>query len=114
MAAPVVRFLAAEDAPAFESFLGPRADSSVFLLANARRGGFLDRGRPFEGTYAGAFEKNLLVAVAAHFWNGFLAVQAPDHLEAVIDKAVGASGRAVAGLTGSARTGRRGAARSRR
>jgi GNAT superfamily N-acetyltransferase len=95
-----VRVLGAEDAPAFETFLAPRADSSLFLLANARQAGFSDRGQPFEGTYAGAFENDHLVAVAAHFWNGFLAVQAPEHLEAVLEKALEASGRAVAGLTG--------------
>ena len=100
MPAPHVRVLGADDAPAFESFLAPRADSSLFLLANARQAGFLDRGRRFEGTYAGAFEKDLLVAVAAHFWNGFLAVQAPEHLEAVLEKALGASGRTISGLTG--------------
>lgn len=100
MPVPGVRLLRAADAPAFEAFLGPRAETSLFLLANARRAGFLDYGRPFEGTYAGAFENDLLVAVAAHFWNGFVAVQAPDQLEAVLGKAVAASGRAVKGLTG--------------
>jgi RimJ/RimL family protein N-acetyltransferase len=100
MAAPRVRVLGAGDAPAFEAFLAPRADSSLFLLANARRAGFLDRGRRFEGTYAGAFENDHLVAVAAHFWNGFLAVQAPKHLNVVVEKAIGSSGRTVAGLTG--------------
>lgn len=100
MTAPTVRVLRIEDAPAFESFLSTRVDSSLFLLANARRAGFSDRGRAFEGTYAGAFEDGHLAAVAAHFWNGFVAVQAPHHLEAVLEKAVGASGRAVSGLTG--------------
>ena len=100
MAAPLVRVLGAEDAPAFESFLGPRADSSLFLLANARRAGFVDRGGLFEGTYAGAFEDGRLAAVAAHFWNGIVAVQAPAHLKDVVRCAAGSSGRAVTGLTG--------------
>ena len=95
-----VRLLGPADAPAFEAFLAPRAESSLFLLANARRAGFADAGRPFDGTYAGAFEDGLLTAVAAHFWNGFVAVQAPVHLDAVLRQAVRASGRAVAGLTG--------------
>lgn len=95
-----VRLLTSEDAPAFEAFLGPRALSSLFLLSNARQAGFVDHGGPFEGTYAGAFVGDSLAAVAAHFWNGILAVQAPDHLESVIRQAVEASGRAVAGLTG--------------
>lgn len=95
-----VRLLGAADAPAFEAFLAPRAESSLFLLANARKAGFADAGRPFEGTYAGAFAGGLLTAVAAHYWNGIVAVQAPAHLEAVLHRAAGASGRAVAGLTG--------------
>jgi predicted GNAT family acetyltransferase len=100
MSAPLVRVLGAADAPAFESFLAPRADSSLFLLANARRAGLADRGQPFEGTYAGAFEDGRLAAVAAHFWNGIVAVQAPAHLPEVVRCAACASGRAVAGLTG--------------
>ena len=100
MTSESVRLLGAEDAPAFEAFLAPRAESSLFLLANARRAGFADAGRPFEGTYAGAFEEGLLTAVAAHFWNGIVAMQTPVHLDAVLRRAVGASGRALAGLTG--------------
>ncbi len=95
-----LRVLGAADAAAFEAFLAPRADSSLFLLANARRAGFADAGRPFEGTYAGIFEGEHLAAVAAHFWNGIVALQAPDHLEEVVRCACRASGRAVAGLTG--------------
>jgi predicted GNAT family acetyltransferase len=98
--APLVRTLNASDAPEFQAFLAPRADSSLFLLANARKAGFEDRGRPFEGTYAGAFEGGRLAAVAAHFWNGILAVQAPAHLFDVVRHAAGASGRGVTGLTG--------------
>ena len=95
-----VRLLDAADAPAFEAFLASRAESSLFLLANARRVGFADSGRAFTGTYAGAFEGEFLTAVAAHFWNGIVAVQAPTHLAAVLRRAVGASRRDVAGLTG--------------
>jgi RimJ/RimL family protein N-acetyltransferase len=95
-----VRLLGAADAPAFEAFLSARAESSLFLLANARRAGFADSGRQFTGTYAGAFVGEALAAVAAHFWNGIVAVQAPAHLSAVLRQAVDASGRAVAGLTG--------------
>lgn len=100
MSGPRVRLLGAADAPAFEAFLGPRAESSLFLLANARRAGLEDSGRPFTGAYAGAFQGESLAAVAAHFWNGIVALQAPAHLKAVLRRAAGASGRAVAGLTG--------------
>jgi uncharacterized protein len=95
-----VRRIRASDAAAFEAFLAPLADSSLFLLANARKAGFTDSGRPFEGTYSGAFEGGRLLGVAAHFWNGILALQAPGFLPEVVRHAVSASGRAVAGLTG--------------
>ena len=95
-----VRRIRASDAAAFEAFLAPLADSSLFLLANARKAGFEDSGRPFEGTYSGAFESGRLRGVAAHFWNGVLAVQAPALLPEVVRHAAGASGRAVGGLTG--------------
>jgi RimJ/RimL family protein N-acetyltransferase len=100
MPGPRVRLLGAADAPAFEAFLGPRAESSLFLLSNARRAGLSDSGRPFTGTYAGAFDGESLAAVAAHFWNGIVALQAPAHLEAVLRRATAGSGRTVAGLTG--------------
>lgn len=96
----MVRRIRASDAAAFEAFLAPLADSSLFLLANARKAGFEDSGRPFEGTYAGAFDEGRLQGVAAHFWNGILAVQAPGLLPEVVRHAASASGRAVAGLTG--------------
>ena len=95
-----IRRIRASDAAAFEAFLAPLADSSLFLLANARKAGFEDAGRPFEGTYSGAFEGGRLRGVAAHFWNGVLAVQALSLLPEVVRHAAGASGRAVAGLTG--------------
>jgi RimJ/RimL family protein N-acetyltransferase len=95
-----VRRIRASDAAAFEAFLAPLADSSLFLLANARKAGFEDSGRPFEGTYSGAFDSDRLRGVAAHFWNGILAVQALALLPEVVRHAAGASGRAVAGLTG--------------
>jgi len=98
-----VRRIRASDAAAFEAFLAPLADSSLFLLANARKAGFEDSGRPFEGTYSGAFEGGRLLGVAAHFWNGILAVQAPGLLPAVVRHATSASGRPIAGLTGPAK-----------
>jgi predicted GNAT family acetyltransferase len=74
----------------------------MFLLSNARAAGLVDHGGLKEGTYAGAFEGGSLIAVAAHFWNGVVVVQAPQALTEVVLAAVSASGRAVKGLAGPA------------
>lgn len=95
-----VRVLRTGDEPALEAFLSRHADSSMFLRANARAAGLEDRGRPYEGTYAAAFDGPRITAVAAHCWNGNVLLQAPVHLEPVVREATARSGRAVAGLIG--------------
>ena len=98
--APMVRVLREPDRAALEAFLAPRADSSMFLLANSRKAGLLDDGLPFQATYAGAFDGERIVSIAAHSWLGTVLVQAPVHLPEVVRAAVAASGRAVRGLIG--------------
>ena len=71
-----VRLLGPDDRDALERFLLAHADSSLFLRSNVRAAGLVDDGRPFSGTYAGAFDGGLR-AVAAHYWNGNVIVQAP-------------------------------------
>ena len=63
-------------------------------------GGVTDRGGVYQGTYAAARREGAVVAVAAHYWNGVLVVQAPDHLEAVVRLAVQTSHRQVSGVSG--------------
>ncbi len=72
----------------------------MFLLANSRKAGLVDRGLPFQATYAAAFEAERIVAVAAHSWLGTVLVQAPERLAEVVRAAVQASGRRVTGLLG--------------
>jgi RimJ/RimL family protein N-acetyltransferase len=94
-----VRLLGSDDRDALERFLLAHADSSLFLRSNVRAAGLVDDGRPFSGTYAGAFDGGLR-AVAAHYWNGNVIVQAPVALAAVVRAAVERSGRPVSGLNG--------------
>jgi len=99
--AVTICLLGAGDEPAFEAFLGPRADSSMFLRANARQAGLVYQGRRLQGTYVAAFEGEAIVGVAAHAWNGVVLVQSPiEHLAAVVRAAVERSGRPVTGLSG--------------
>jgi RimJ/RimL family protein N-acetyltransferase len=95
-----IRILQPGDEAALEEFLVPRIESSMFLLGNLRAVGLADRGRLFEGTYAAAFETRKIVAVVAHYWNGNLVFQAPDHVAALGRAAAEASGRAIQGLLG--------------
>ena len=57
----MVRVLSERDRAALEAFLAPLADSSMFLLANSRKGGLVDEGLPFQATYAGAFDSERIV-----------------------------------------------------
>jgi ribosomal protein S18 acetylase RimI-like enzyme len=88
------------DEATLEAFLLPRVESSMFLIGNLRDSGLIDRGQPYEGTYAAAFIKDEIVGAVAHFWNGNLAFQAPKHLEDLWPVAVRASGRPIRGLLG--------------
>jgi predicted GNAT family acetyltransferase len=97
---PVVRILKPDDLPALEAFLESRLDSSLFLVSNSRQVGVVDHGARYEGTYAAAFSGEEVLAVAAHYWNGMLIVQAPQFLEEVIAEALRFSAREVKGLIG--------------
>jgi GNAT superfamily N-acetyltransferase len=95
-----LRTLEPGDEGAAAAFLAEHADASMFLRSNLVAGGLVDRGEPFQATWAGAFEGGRLVAVAAHAWNGNLLLQAPRALAEVVRHAVASSGRALGGLLG--------------
>ena len=96
----LVKILTPGDERALEAFLAPHADSSMILRSNVRSAGLVDRGEPYQATYAAAFEGDRIVAVAAHCWNGNLLLQAPAHLERVVRTATAESGRGILGLLG--------------
>jgi len=95
-----IRTLVPGDEEALEAFLLPRVETSMFLIGNARQVGLRDRGERLHGTYAAAFEGGEMVAVAAHYWNGNVILQAPVHLDAVQRAAREASGRPLQGFIG--------------
>ena len=96
----MIRLLRTGDEAELERFLAPLADSSLFLLANSRKGGLADKGQPFQATYAGAFEDGTMVGVAACSWLGTVVVQAPRELDGVVREAIRASGRQVTAMIG--------------
>jgi RimJ/RimL family protein N-acetyltransferase len=95
-----VRILGPGDERALEAFLAPRVSGSMFLIGNMRSSGLADRGERYQGTYAAAWEGDEIVAVAAHYWNDNVILQAPVHLDAVLCAVRAASGRPLKGFLG--------------
>src|SRR6266851_7669584 len=91
---PDLRVLQPGDETALDAFLVDHTDTSMFLRANARAAGLIDRGAPLEATYVAALEGGRITGVAAHCWNGMVLVQAPAHTGALACQAVRRSGRA--------------------
>jgi predicted GNAT family acetyltransferase len=94
------RILGPGDEAALDGFLANHFATSMILRANLRAAGLADHGEAFQGTYAAAFDRATIVAAAAHYWNGVLAVQAPRSLASVVRAAVAASKRNVTGFVG--------------
>ncbi|HEV8303731.1 MAG TPA: GNAT family N-acetyltransferase [Gemmatimonadales bacterium] len=95
-----LRVLVPGDEPALEAFLVRHADESMLLRSNMRAAGLVDRGAWLEGTYVAALERDTIVGVAGHFWNGMITLQAPAHAGAVACAVAQRSGRVVAGVLG--------------
>ncbi|RCJ34378.1 GNAT family N-acetyltransferase [Nostoc sp. ATCC 53789] len=99
---PTLKTLQPGDEVSLEAFLLQHADTSMFLRSNWRAAGLLDEGARFQGTYVAAYLDESIVAVAAHFWNGMIIVQAPVYLPEVVQAVVAQSGRAISGISGPA------------
>lgn len=93
-----IRLLTPQDQPRLENFLRAHVAETMILRGNLAHGGIQDGTQPYQGHYAGAFEGGRIIGVAAHYWQGMLAVFAPGHAGAVAKAAV--SNRAVAGILG--------------
>jgi ribosomal protein S18 acetylase RimI-like enzyme len=69
-------------------------------MGNVRAAGLVDRGDPYQGTYAAAFARSDIVGVVAHYWNQNLVLQSSICLETLLQAALQASGQPVGGLIG--------------
>jgi predicted GNAT family acetyltransferase len=96
----LVRTLTPSDGAALETFLAPRLPSSIFLVSNMRLAGLVDHGQRYQGTYMAVFDGLEILAVAAHYWNGMLILQAPEFLDLVVVAAAQQSVRKLKGLIG--------------
>ncbi|OUL31116.1 GNAT family N-acetyltransferase [Nostoc sp. 106C] len=99
---PTLKTLQPGDEMLLESFLLQHIDTSMFLRSNWREAGLGDQGARFQGTYVAAIANADIVAVAAHYWNGMVVVQAPVYLKEVVQAVVAESNRAISGIAGPA------------
>lgn len=95
-----VRVLGPGDETLLASFFARHPDTTLFFQNNVAAAGIADRGVAYSGTYAAAIAEGQITALAAHYWNGNVIVEAREELEAVARTAIMASGRAIAGLVG--------------
>lgn len=100
MESTTIRILEPGDEATLEAFLLPRVATSMFLIGNMRQAGLSDEGQRYGGTYAAALEGERIVGVVAHYWNGNLVFQAPDHAADLWPVAAAASTRGIRGLIG--------------
>lgn len=97
-----MRLLRAGDEQALARFLRTHSDSSLLILSNLAASGLEDRGARYQGSYAASFCGRNIAAVAAHYGNGWLLLQAPEQGGALASLALAASGRPLRGLLGPA------------
>ena len=96
---PDIRILKPGDEQSLETFLLPRVASSMFLIGNSRMAGLEDHGETYQGTYAAAFEDGRITAIAAHYWNQILVLQATDHIKELVQTVLSFSERPLRGLS---------------
>jgi RimJ/RimL family protein N-acetyltransferase len=97
---PEIRLLGPEDEAPLDRFLAAHGDYAQLMRANLRRGGIADRGEPYQGTYGARLDRGAVTAVAAHYWNGMVLVQAERDPVRVGRCALEASDRPLTGLLG--------------
>lgn len=99
-----IRILGAGDEPRLEAFFARCPDLTLFQRSNLRHAGAIDDGRRYGGTYAAALVNDEITGVVAHYWNGFVMPLVPAggrDVRTLLDAALAASKRPVAGVVGS-------------
>lgn len=93
-----VRLLTPQDRQQLEAFLHNHSAATMFLRSNLAQSGIVDGDQPYQGRYAAVFDGTRITGVAALYWQGMLAVYAPQQTAAVARMA--AEGRMLAGILG--------------
>ncbi len=97
-----IRILRSGDEQPLFGFLCKRTDSVNLMLSNLGRVGLKREDMPYEGCYAGLFENGQLIALAVHYWNGMLFIEAPHAAARLARLAVEQSGYPLRGFYGPA------------
>ena len=96
-----VRLLRAEDEPAAVRFLETHRDSALIMLSNLAKAGLGGGTTSYQGAYAAHLHGRDISALAAHYGNGWLLLQAPEGAAPLAALALSASGRPLTSLLGS-------------
>lgn len=101
MAEVTVRVLREDQRAALTRFLDSRPDTHLFLRANLADGRMEDDGKRGGGTWVGTVrDDGTVTSVAAMFWNGICLLQAPAHVDDILDMLAGATPREMIELGG--------------
>lgn len=97
-----IRVLGEADLAELNGFLEGTPDTAMFLRSNLRQAGIVDAGKPYQGTYVGAFESGRMAGVAALYWNGNMMFQCAtgDAVRLANETLAAALPRACSGLLG--------------
>jgi len=94
------RILGPGDEQAVEAFLREHPDTTLFLRSNLALSGLGEGEGPYHGTWVCLLDGRRIVGVAAHFWNGFLILEAPVRTGDLAHAALAASRRPLHGIVG--------------
>ena len=97
-----IRSLEPGEEAAVEAFLAARPERSLHMLSNIAAVGLAPGAEPYRGYYAGAFERDRLVGVVAHYWNGLLYLRAPVRAASLAVEATKRSGLPIKAIFGPA------------
>ena len=95
-----IRKLTRSDELSLARFLQPQLESSMFLYGNMQQAGLVYEGQRLQGFYVAAFDGDQMVGVVAHYWNGNICIQAPDHLENLLSEVIRISKLPLVGFIG--------------
>ncbi|MBX3206188.1 MAG: GNAT family N-acetyltransferase [Labilithrix sp.] len=100
-----IRLLGPGDEASAERFLRARPETTMILRSNLARAGFVNEGRRYQGTYAGAFAgegTGSLEGLAALYWNDNLVLAGGPHVVALTEALAARAPRGFRGILGTA------------
>jgi RimJ/RimL family protein N-acetyltransferase len=97
-----IRILQPGDEVIAERFLLTRPETTMVLRSNLAGMGLVNEGRPRQGTYAAAFDGDVLTGLAALYWNDNLVLAGGPHVVALTEALAARAPRGFRGILGTA------------